>query len=126
MESEEVFSPIITLDTHKTTGINAIEWRRLFGFWQFVIDELRDNISNMSYQVPGSPVSLDVPAAAVNLPITYRQFLRTCFKAFEEATNGGNGIDVNDELTYPSLKCFEALAMIPQGEKDIIIKGVPL
>ena len=114
--------------THKTRGISAIEWRRLFlPDEPFIIDELRANINNMSYQVPDSPVSLDVPAAAIGLAITYRTFLRTVFNAFTEATSGeGRGIDTDDELTYPSLICFEALGILAEGRKEIIIQGVPL
>ena len=118
-----------TAPTHKTRGISAIEWRRLFlPDEPFIIDELRDNISNMDYQVPGSPVSLDAPASAIGLEITYRKFLRTCFKAFAEATSGSEskGIDTDDELTYPSLICFEALGILGEGRKEIIIQGVPL
>lgn len=113
--------------THKTKGIEAIEWRRLFQPDEpFIIDELRANIDNMNYEVAGSLISLDDPATAINLAITYRQFLRTCFEAFKEATNGGNGIDVEDVLTYPSLVCFEALGIIAAGRKEVIIQGVPL
>lgn len=115
------------IPTHKTKGISAIEWRRLFlPNEPFILDELRANISNLDYEVPNSAVSLDSPAAAINLTITYRQFLRTCFNAFEEATSGGNGIDVADQLTYPSLICFEALGIIAPGRKEVIIQGVPL
>lgn len=115
--------------THKTKGINAIEWRRLFlPDDPYLIDELRDNISNMTYSVSKGAVTLDSPASAINLTITYRQFLRTCFKAFEEATSGSNskGIDADDVLTYPSLICFEALGIIAPGRKEVIIQGVPL
>lgn len=113
--------------THKTKGITAIEWRRLFQPDEpFILDELRANIDNMAYEVAGSVVSLDDPATAVSLAITYRQFLRTCFNAFSEATNGGNGIDVSDILTYPSLICFETLGIIGAGRKEVIIQGVPL
>ncbi len=115
--------------THKTRGISAIEWRRLFlPDEPFIIDELRDNINNMDYQVPGSPISLDVPAAAIGLAITYRTFLRTCFKAFAEATSGSEskGVDTDDELTYPSLICFEALGILAEGRKEVIIQGVEL
>lgn len=114
--------------THKTKGISAIEWRRLFHPNEpFILDALRANIDNMDYQVDGSQTSLDAPALVVNLPtITYRDFLRTCFNAFAEATNGGNGIDVEDILTYPSLICFEVFGIIAAGRKDVIIKGVPL
>lgn len=114
--------------THKTRGISAIEWRRLFlPDEPFIIDELRANINNMDYQVPDSPVSLDVPAAAIGLAITYRTFLRTVFNAFTEAASGeGSGIDTDDELTYPSLICFEALGILAEGRKEIIIQGVPL
>ena len=113
--------------THKTKGISAIEWRRLFQPDEpFIIDELRANIDNMSYEVAGSLISLDDAASAINLEITYRQFLRTCFEAFKEATNGGNGIDVEDVLTYPSLVCFEALGILEAGRKEVIIQGVPL
>lgn len=113
--------------THKTKGISAIEWRRLFQPNEpFILDELRANIDNPIYEVPNSAVSLDDPAAAINLAITYRQFLRTCFNAFAEATNGGNGIDVEDILTYPSLICFEVFGIISAGRKDVIIHGVPL
>lgn len=113
--------------THKTKGISAIEWRRLFQPDEpFIIDELRANIDNMTYEVAGSLISLDDPATAINLAITYRQFLRTCFEAFKEATNGGNGIDVDDVLTYPSLVCFEALGILEAGRKEVIIQGVPL
>lgn len=113
--------------THKTSGITAIEWRRLFlPDEPFIIDELRDNISNALYQVDGSAVSLDDPAAAIGQAITYRMFLRTCFKAFAEATSGGGGIDVADVLVYPSLICFEALGILAPGRKEIIIQGVPL
>lgn len=122
---EWVSTPIAP--THKTNGISAIEWRRLFQPNEpFIVDELRANIDNMAYEVEGSAVSLDDPAAAINLSITYRQFLRTCFNAFAEATNGGNGIDVEDILTYPSLICFEVFGIIAAGRKDVIIKGVPL
>lgn len=113
--------------THKTKGISAIEWRRLFQPNEpFIIDELRANIDNMAYEVAGSLISLDDPASTIGLEITYRQFLRTCFEAFKEATNGGNGIDVEDVLTYPSLVCFEALGILEAGRKDVIIQGVPL
>jgi len=113
--------------THKTSGISAIEWRRLFQPDEpFIIDELRANIDNMAYEVSGSLISLDDPATAINLAITYRQFLRTCFEAFKEATNGGNGIDVDDFLTYPSIVCFEALGILEAGRKEVIIQGVPL
>ena len=113
--------------THKTKGISAIEWRRLFQPNEpFILDELRANIDNMSYEVAGSAVSLDDAASAISLEITYRQFLRTCFEAFKEATNGGNGIDVDDVLTYPSLICFETLGIIGVGRKEVIIQGVPL
>jgi hypothetical protein len=113
--------------THKTKGINAIEWRRLFQPNEpFILDELRANIDNMAYEVPDSLVSLDSPATVIGLSITYRQFLRTCFNAFAEATNGGNGIDVEDELTYPSLICFETFGIIDAGRKEVIIQGVPL
>ena len=113
--------------THKTKGINAIEWRRLFQPNEpFILDELRANIDNMSYEVAGSAVSLDDPATAINLAITYRQFLRTCFNAFAEATNGGSGIDVDDVLIYPSLICFETFGVIAVGRKDVIMQGVPL
>jgi len=113
--------------THKTKGITAIEWRRLFQPNEpFILDELRANIDNMAYEVAGSAVSLDDPATAINLAITYRKFLRTCFEAFKEATNGGNGIDVEDVLTYPSLVCFEAFGIIAAGHKEVIIQGVPL
>ena len=125
---EEAERITIERPTHKTRGISAIEWRRLFlPDEPFIIDELRDNINNMSYQVPDSPVSLDVPAAAIGLTITYRTFLRTVFNAFTEATSGeGSGIDTDDELTYPSLICFEALGILAEGRKEIIIQGVPL
>lgn len=113
--------------THKTKGISAIEWRRLFQPNEpFILDELRANIDNMAYEVPDSLVSLDSPATVIGLSITYRQFLRTCFNAFVEATNGGNGIDVEDELTYPSLICFETFGIIDAGRKEVIIQGVPL
>ena len=113
--------------THKTKGISAIEWRRLFQPDEpFIIDELRANIDNMTYEVAGSLISLDDPASTIGLEITYRQFLRTCFEAFKEATNGGNGIDVEDVLTYPSLVCFEALGILEAGRKEVIIQGVPL
>lgn len=113
--------------THKTKGIKAIEWRRLFlPNEPFILDELRANINNPSYEVPNSLVNLDDPASVINLTITYRQFLRTCFNAFEEATSGGNGIDVEDQLTYPSLICFEVLGIIASGRKEVIIQGVPL
>ena len=114
--------------THKTVGLTAIEWRRLFlPNEPFVIDELRANINDLAYQVPNSPISLDDEAEAIGLDITYRQFLRTCFNAFAEATSGkGTGIDVNDILTFPSLICFEALGILAQGRKEIIIQGVPL
>ena len=113
--------------THKTRGISAIEWRRLFQPNEpFIVDELRANIDNMAYEVAGRAVSLDDPATAINLSITYRQFLRTCFNAFAEATNGGNGIDVDDVLTYPSLICFEVFGIIEAGRKEVIIQGVPL
>lgn len=112
---------------HKTKGINAIEWRRLFKPNEpYIIDELRANINDMNYQVPNSPVNLDDSASALDLTITYRQFLRTCFNAFEEATNGGDGIDVEDILTFPSLICFEVFGVIEAGRKEVIIKGVPL
>lgn len=125
---EEAERITIERPTHKTRGISAIEWRRLFlPDEPFIIDELRANINNMSYQVPDSPVSLDVPAAAIGLAITYRTFLRTVFNAFTEATSGeGRGIDTDDELTYPSLICFEALGILAEGRKEIIIQGVPL
>jgi hypothetical protein len=115
--------------THKTRGISAIEWRRLFlPDEPFIIDELRANINNMDYEVAGSPVSLDAPAAAIELAITYRTFLRTCFNAFAEAASGAGarGIDTDDELTYPSLICFEALGILAAGRKEVIIQGVPL
>jgi len=113
--------------THKTKVITAIEWRRLFQPNEpFILDELRANIDNMGYEVTGSAVSLDDPATAINLTITYRQFLRTCFNAFAEATNGGNGIDVEDVLTYPSLVCFEVFGIIAADRKEVIIQGVPL
>lgn len=114
--------------THKTKGITAIEWRRLFTPDEpYILDELRAMINEPSYQVPNSPVSLDAPAAALNMSITYRQFLRTCFNAFAEATSGiGRGIDTDDALTYPSLICFEALGILAPGRKEIIIQGVPL
>jgi hypothetical protein len=115
--------------THKTRGISAIEWRRLFlPDEPFIIDELRANINNMDYEVADSPVSLDAPAAAIGLAITYRTFLRTCFNAFAEATSGAGarGIDTDDELTYPSLICFEALGILAAGRKEVIIQGVPL
>ena len=114
--------------THKTSGITAIEWRRLFlPDEPFIIDELRANIDNMSYEVAGSAISLDDQAVLIGLQITYRQFLRTCFNAFAEATSGkGNGIDVNDTLTFPSLVCFEGLGILAPGRKEIIIQGAPL
>ena len=114
--------------THKTKGLTAIEWRRLFlPDEPFIIDELRANIDNMSYEVSGSQISLDDQALLIGLSITYRQFLRTCFNAFAEATSGnGNGIDVNDILTFPSLVCFEALGILAPGRKEIIIQGAPL
>lgn len=123
---EQWVSPPPT-QTHKTKGITAIEWRRLFlPNEPYLIDELRDNISNMSYSISKGAVTLDSQAAAINLTITYRQFLRTCFKAFEESTSGGKGIDADDVLTYPSLICFEALGIIAPGRKEVIIQGVPL
>jgi len=113
--------------TYKTKAIGAIEWRRLFQPDEsFILDELRANIDNMAFQVLGSLVNLDSPASVIGIAITYRQFLRTCFNAFAEATNGGNGIDVADVLTYPSLICFEALGVIASGRKEVIIQGVPL
>lgn len=116
--------------THKTKGIQAMEWRRLFlPNEPFLIDELRDNINNMDYQVPGSSVSLDDIATAIgSTTLTYRKFLRTCFYAFVEATTGkdSRGIDVSDELTYPSLICFETFGIIAAGRKEVIIQGVPL
>jgi hypothetical protein len=113
--------------THKTKGINAIEWRRLFlPNEPYILDELRANINDMSYEVAGSTVSLDDPASALGLPITYRQFLRTCFNAFAEATSGAQGINIDDPLVYPSLICFEEFGIIAAGRKEVIIQGVPL
>lgn len=116
--------------THKKKGIQAMEWRRLFlPNEPFLIDELRDNINNMDYQVPGSSVSLDDIATAIgSTTLTYRQFLRTCFYAFVEATTGkdSKGIDTDDELTLPSLICFETFGIIAPGRKEVIIQGVPL
>ena len=113
--------------THKTKNIQAMEWRRLFlPNEPFIIDELRDNINDPAYQVAGSAVSLDDEAEAIGMSITYRMFLRTCFKAFAEATSAGAGIDIEDELVYPSLICFEALGILAAGRKEVIIQGVPL
>jgi hypothetical protein len=125
MENFEL--PPIAPPTHKTKSIQAMEWRRLFlPNEPFFIDELRDNINSLGYQVAGSAVSLDDEAEAIGMSITYRMFLRTCFKAFDEATSAGNGIDIDDELTYPSLVCFEALGILAAGRKEVIIQGVPL
>jgi hypothetical protein len=114
--------------THKTKALTAIEWPRLFlPNEPFIIDELRANINDLTYQVPNSPTSLDDEAEAIGLDITYRQFLRTCFNAFAEATSGnGSGIDVDDILTFPSLVCFEALGILATGRKEVIIQGVPI
>lgn len=110
----------------QTSGIDAIAWRRLFlPNEPYDIDELRYNINNPSYVLVNGN-SIDDAAVVVGLSISYRKFLGTCFKAFEEATNGGNGIDVNDELVFPSLMCFEALGILSAGRKEEIIKGVPL
>lgn len=115
--------------THKTSGISAIEWRRLFlPDEPYDIDELRDYISDRAFNIENGAVNLDSPADAIGLTVTYRKFLRTCFKAFDEATSGSEskGIDVDDELTYPSLVCFEALGILEAGRKEVIIQGVPL
>lgn len=113
--------------THKTRNITAIEWRRLFtADEQFALDELQAMINDMSYEVPGSNASLDSPAAALGISATYRKFLRTCFNAAKEVQNNGNGIDVEDDLAFPSLICFEALGILADGRKEVIIQGVPL
>ncbi len=111
--------------THKTKGISLIEWRTLFQPNEpFLIDELEDNINNASYSLVVGGVSLDDTATLLGLTVTYRQFLRTCFKSFNQAQK--SGIDVDNPLVLPSLYCFEIFGLIAAGRKEVIIQGVPL
>lgn len=111
--------------THKTKGISLIEWRTLFQPNEpFLIDELEDNINNASYSLVVDGVSIDDTATLLNLTVTYRQFLRTCFKSFSQAQK--SGIDVDNPLVLPSLYCFEIFGLIAAGRKEVIIQGVPL
>ena len=111
--------------THKTQGISLIEWRTLFQPNEpFLIDELEDNINNASYSLVVGGVSLDDVATPLGLTVTYRQFLRTCFKSFAQAQK--SGIDVSNPLVMPSLICFEIFGLIAAGRKEVIIQGVPL
>jgi hypothetical protein len=111
--------------THKTKGISLIEWRTLFQPNEpFLIDELEDNINNSSYSLVVGGVSLDDTATLLDLTVTYRQFLRTCFKSFSQAQK--SGIDVDNPLVMPSLYCFEIFGLLAVGRKEVIIQGVPL
>ena len=116
----------IPAPTHKTSGIDAIACRRLFlPNEPYIIDELKANINNMDYEVAGASISLDDTATALGISVTYRQFMRTCFNAFDEATKQG-GVNVNDALCLPSLYVFELLGILAVGRKEVIIQGVPL
>lgn len=114
--------------THKTTGIKKIEWARLFtGIEPFRIDELSDKINDESFEITGGSVSLSddiklVYGSVSNIGITYRDFLRTCFKRFNDTPS----INVDDELIAPSLYAFELLGLLAIGRKEVIMQGVPL
>lgn len=117
--------------THKTSGINAIEWASLFQPNEpLYIDELEAYIDEMSYEVVGSPKSLDDHAIefdpdSLDTSITYRRLLRTCFKRFRDAS-AGDGVTVTHPLVITSLTIFEMFGILAAGRKEVIMQGVPL
>lgn len=119
----------LAAQTHKTKGINAIEWASLFQPNEpMYIDELEDHINDMTYQVEGSLKSLDDHAIEFypnDESITYRKILRTCFKRFRDAS-AGDGVSVSHPLVITSLTIFELFGILVAGRKETIMEGVPL
>lgn len=119
------------VQTHKTTGINAIEWASLFQPNEPLhIDELEAYIDDMSYEVTGSTKYLDHHAIefdpdSLDLSVTYRRLLRTCFKRFRDAS-AGDGVTVTHPLVITSLTIFELFGILAAGRKETIMQGVPL
>lgn len=121
LELSQLASP-----THKTSGIDLIQWSKLFTISEMmIIDNMSANINGDLSFLPVGTVDIDdSTTATLGFAGTYRDFLRTCFKRFAECAT--TGINVADPLVLPSLYCFELLGIIQVGRKEVIIQGVPL
>lgn len=113
--------------THKTKGLSQTEYRSLFTLTETIKnDECESMINDPSFQISGGVVGLDDFAVSVGQPgFTYRQLMRSGYRAFARAVE--SGINIDHPVTVLSLNCQALLGLLDSpSRKDTILLGYPL
>ena len=110
--------------THKTKGLSSTEYRNLLTISEQIRnDKARTHIDGDLTWLSGS-VEPDDDAAAIGFAgVTYRDLLRTTFKAFDDALT----IDCDNASVDLGLTIQGLLGLLDSpARKDVIKLGVPL
>ena len=110
--------------THKTKGLDSTQYRSLLTFSEQIRnDKARTNIDGDLSWLSGTVDPEDDAAAIGFAGVTYRDLLRTTFKAFDDALT----IDCDNASVDLGLTIQGLLGLLDSpARKDVIKLGVPL